>query len=82
MGFSEQTKEAAKRLANSLTMQHGGQPSVFSVGITEEYGTPILIVHLNRPNIQLSVPTEWEGFPVRTEYIGRVRPLSRKKRFG
>jgi hypothetical protein len=62
MAFTEQSKEATKRLAENLA----GKPWVFGVALSEERGRPILIVYLNNPNSRSDVPTNWEGFPVRT----------------
>lgn len=78
MAFDEQTKQAATRLAQQLA----GKPWVFSVGVSEEEGKPVIIVYLKSRNPRSSVPEDREGLPVRTEYIGQVRPASPKQRFG
>ena len=74
MAFSEQTKQAARRLNSKFN----GQPWFSSVGISEEAGTIILLVYLSKhvSRGQAGIPDLWEGVPVRIQYMGRVRPAA------
>ena len=74
MAFSEETKQAARRLNSRFS----GQPWLSSVGITEEAGRPVLLVYLSKhvSKGQSGLPDVWEGFPVHTQYMGRVRPAA------
>lgn len=78
MAFDERAKQAAKRLANTLAVWSSGS----SVGISDESGRTVLVVHLETSRPSSSIPKEWEGYPVRTDYVGRTKPLDRKRRFG
>jgi hypothetical protein len=74
MAFSEETKQAARHLNSRFS----GQPWLSSVGITEEAGRPVLLVYLSKhvSKSQSGIPDIWEGVPVRTQYIGKVRPAA------
>ena len=47
-----------------------------SVGISEEGGHAVLIVYLRKPPGQDgdSIPKQWDGLPVRSKRIGKLRP--------
>ena len=72
MEFNEQVKEAARRLASRLSFWFAG----LRVGIATENGRTVLIVYLPSHRNNSEVPTEWEGYPVRVDYSGTIRPLS------
>ena len=75
MVFEQTTIDTANRLAAVL----GAKPWFSGVGITaNESGDVALVVYLkHKPRKgEPSVPSEWEGVPVRTQQFGTVRPAS------
>lgn len=75
MVFEQTTIDTANRLAAVL----GSKPWYSGVGITaDETGDAVLVVYLKRKprKGEPSVPSEWEGVPVRTQQFGTVRPAS------
>lgn len=52
------------------------KPGVVSVGIGKDRdGNPVIIVGLDRerPDTVKALPKELEGYPVRTEVVGKIR---------
>jgi hypothetical protein len=79
MAFDQTTIDAANRLAAMLA----AKPWFASVGIaTDESSRVVFVVYLKRRlrNQEGSVPSEWEGVPVQTQYFGRVRPAESHSR--
>ena len=74
MVFDEQIKASAVRLGKVFQ----DKPWFSSVGISEESGTPSFIVYLRSApgKDRNSIPKEWEGYSVRTERIGKLRPAA------
>jgi hypothetical protein len=72
MVFDEQIKDSAIRLEQVIH----DKPWFSSVGLSEEYGRPVFIIYLrSAPGPERdSIPKQWEGFSVRTERIGKLRP--------
>ena len=78
MEFNEQVKAAASRLASRLSPWFTGP----RVGIATENGRTVLVVYLSSRRNNSQVPQEWEGYPVRVDYSGNLRPLSEHPKFG
>jgi hypothetical protein len=78
MEFNEQVKDAAKRLANKLSLLFSGP----HVGIANENGRTVLVVYLSNRRHKRDIPQEWEGYPVRIDYAGRFNPLSDQQTVG
>lgn len=79
MAFEQSTIDAANRLAAMLATE----PWFASVGIaTDESSHVVFVVYLKRRvrNDDASIPSEWEGIPVQTQYLGRVRPAEHNRR--
>lgn len=75
MVFEQTTIDTANRLAAVLS----AKPWFSSVGITaDETGDVAFVVYLKRKprKGEPSVPSEWEGVPVRAQQFGTVRPAS------
>jgi hypothetical protein len=74
MVFDKDIKASALRLGQIFQ----DKPWYSSVGISEENGSAVFIVYLLRApgRDRDSIPKEWEGYPVRTERIGKLRPAA------
>jgi hypothetical protein len=72
MVFDEHVKASAIRLGQALREK----PWFSSVGVSEEAGRPVFILYLrSAPGPERdSIPKEWDGFAVRTERLGKLRP--------
>jgi hypothetical protein len=74
MVFDKDIKASALRLGKIFQ----DKPWYSSVGISEENGTPVFIVYLRTApgKDRSSIPKDWEGYSVRTERIGKLRPAA------
>ena len=71
MVFDEKIRDSAMRLGEVFREK----PWFLSVGLSEERGHPVFIIYLrSTPGPERdSIPKRWDGFPVRTERIGKLR---------
>jgi hypothetical protein len=74
MVFDKHIKASAMRLGEVLH----DKPWFSSVGISEENGSLTFIIYLRSApgRDRNSIPKEWEGYSVRTERIGKLRPAT------
>jgi hypothetical protein len=74
MVFDKDIKASAVRLGKVFH----GKPWYSSVGISKENGSPVFIVYLRSApgRDRNSIPKNWEGYPVRSERIGKLRPAA------
>ena len=64
-------KKAALSLQEFLTVNYG------EIDVSVGYGKDRLHVYVQRGKKYMKVvPEEWEGWPVETKWIGKVRPLA------
>lgn len=74
MVFGKDIEASARRFGKVFH----DKPWFSSIGISEENGTPVFIVYLRSApgRDRNSIPKDWEGYSVRTERIGKLRPAA------
>ena len=71
------TSESVEAVLEKHTPELMKIPGVVGIAQSEEDGTPIILVFVNKMDerIRREVPSTLEGYPVRVHEVGEVRPI-------